>query len=59
MREKTITQETEMEIINVGLMGFCDSVQAQQVPCIHVDWRPPAGGNLRLLEILDRLKERG
>ncbi|MBT9776769.1 fdrA domain protein [Clostridium sp. MCC353] len=58
MREKPITQEKEMEVINLGLPGFYESVRSQQVPCVHVDWRPPAGGNLRLIEILDRLAER-
>ena len=47
-----------MEVINLGLSGFYDAVCSQQVPCVHVDWRPPAGGNLRLIEILDRLAER-
>ncbi|PNV59863.1 fdrA domain protein [Clostridium sp. chh4-2] len=59
MRNKPITQETNMEVINLGLTGFYDSVRSQQIPCVHVDWRPPAGGNLRLIEILDRLAERG
>ena len=58
MRDKRIPQETEMEVINLGLSGFYDAVCSQQVPCVHVDWRPPAGGNLRLIEILDRLAER-
>ena len=59
MRNKPITQETNMEVINLGLTGFYDSVRSQHIPCVHVDWRPPAGGNLRLIEILDRLAERG
>ena len=59
MRNKPITQETNMEVINLGLTGFYDSVRSQQIPGVHVDWRPPAGGNLRLIEILDRLAERG
>jgi len=41
--------------INIGLESFAESLTAQGAPVIHVDWRPPAGGNERLMEILRRL----
>lgn len=41
--------------INVGLETFSDSITAQGGTTVHVDWRPPAGGNERLMEILDRM----
>ncbi len=59
MEENNILKVEKMEIINLGLVGFYDSINSQNVSCIHVDWRPPAGGNVRLIEILDRLKELG
>jgi FdrA protein len=42
--------------INVGLASFAESLQAQEAPVIHVDWRPPAGGNERLAAILERMR---
>jgi FdrA protein len=42
--------------INVGLESFAESLQAQDAPVIQVDWRPPAGGNERLMAILERMK---
>jgi FdrA protein len=42
--------------INVGLESFAESLRAQDVPVIQVDWRPPAGGNERLMAILARMK---
>jgi FdrA protein len=42
--------------INVGLERFAESLAAQEVEVIQVDWRPPAGGDERLLEILDKLR---
>lgn len=51
--------DEEMCIINLGLPGFYESVKEQGATCLHVDWQPPAGGDLRLIEILDRLKELG
>ena len=51
--------EEEMSVINLGLPSFFESVKEQGAPCVHVDWRPPAGGDVRLIEILDRLRELG
>jgi FdrA protein len=48
-----------MSVINLGLPGFFESVKEQGVPCVHVDWQPPARGDARLIEILDRLREIG
>ena len=42
--------------INVGLESFAENLVAQEVPAIHVDWRPPAGGNEKLIAILERMK---
>ncbi|MBI3912998.1 MAG: protein FdrA, partial [Chloroflexi bacterium] len=44
--------------LNVGLESFFDSLIAQRAPVIHVDWRPPAGGNERMMEILAKLKSK-
>lgn len=51
--------EENMSVINLGLPGFFESVKEQGASCVHVDWRPPAGGDVRLIEILDRLRELG
>jgi FdrA protein len=42
--------------INVGLESFADSLTAQGASVIQVDWRPPAGGNERLMALLERMK---
>ncbi len=44
--------------INVGVETFCDSLLAQGISAMHVDWRPPAGGDERLAGILRRMKAR-
>jgi FdrA protein len=43
-------------VINVGLELFAESLQAQGVPVVSVDWRPPAGGKQHLLDLLDKLE---
>jgi len=42
--------------INVGLESFAQSVRSQGAPVIQVDWKPPAGGNERLMAILERMR---
>ncbi len=43
--------------INVGLESFAQNLIAQKVEVMHVDWRPPAGGNEKLASILQRMKQ--
>ena len=46
-----------LSVINIGLDVFALELQAAGVPVVHVDWRPPAGGDPRLLALLARLEE--
>jgi FdrA protein len=43
--------------INVGLESFAANLTAQGAPAIHVEWKPPAGGNEKLMAILERMKK--
>jgi FdrA protein len=47
-----------MAAINVGLESFYTSLVGQGAAVVHVDWRPPAGGNERLMAILAKMKTR-
>ena len=42
--------------INVGLETFHESLREQGAESVHVDWRPPAGGDERLQAILQKMK---
>ncbi|PKB74827.1 MAG: hypothetical protein BZY68_02515 [SAR202 cluster bacterium MP-SAtl-SRR3965592-G2] len=42
--------------INVGLEVFADTLQELGFPVVQVDWRPPAGGDHRLTDLLSRLE---
>jgi FdrA protein len=42
--------------LNVGLESFAVSLEAQDAPVLQVDWRPPAGGNERLMAILEKMR---
>ncbi|MCP4362455.1 MAG: acyl-CoA synthetase FdrA [Chloroflexi bacterium] len=43
--------------VNVGLESFYESVQGQGGTAVQVDWRPPAGGNEKLMAILAKMKQ--
>ena len=44
--------------INVGLESFYDSLKTQGADAIQIDWRPPAGGDEKLMAILAKMKKR-
>lgn len=42
-------------VINLGLQKFAESLEAQKVEVVQVDWVPPAGGDKEMLDLLERL----
>ena len=49
--------EQPLKVVNLGLAMFADNLRAEGIEVIHVDWRPPAGGNVRLANILAALED--
>ncbi|NCB63245.1 MAG: fdrA domain protein [Clostridia bacterium] len=47
---------SQLWVVNIGVDVFYSAVLDQKVPAVQVDWRPPAGGDVRLAEILAKLK---
>lgn len=48
--------ETPLAAINVGLESFYESLIDQEAQAVHVDWRPPAGGDEKLMSILKKMR---
>jgi hypothetical protein len=42
-------------VVNVGLQGFAESLEEQDVDVVQVDWMPPAGGDREMIELLEKL----
>ena len=42
-------------VINLGLKGFADNLEQQQVEVVQVDWVPPAGGDQEMIDLLQKL----
>lgn len=45
-------------VVNVGAPLFAQALQAQGAEVVHLDWRPPAGGDTRLAAALAALEGR-
>ncbi len=43
--------------INLGLESFVEALHDQDIHCAHVNWKPPAGGDTRLIEILNWIED--
>ncbi len=54
----SILDVKELKVLNVGLESFKEALEKQNVPVVQVQWKPEAGGNIKLLEIIDRLREK-
>ena len=53
----SILEIKELNIINLGLESLKCAVEKQNIVVNHVNWKPEANGDLRLLEIISRLEE--
>ena len=42
-------------VVNIGLAQFARTLEGQGVDVVQVDWSPPAGGDKRLIDLLDKL----
>ena len=48
---------SHLAIANVGVELFADAFRAQKTPCVHVEWKPPAGGNKKMADLLAKIKD--
>jgi hypothetical protein len=47
----------DLKVINIGTAMFNKEIEAQQTESIQVNWQPPAGGNVKLLNALDLIAD--
>ena len=41
--------------INIGLDAFASNLETQGVEVVRVTWKPPAGGDQQMIDLLDQL----
>jgi hypothetical protein len=42
-------------IINLGLESFAENMKKQGAEVVQVNWKPPAGGDTKMMDLLDQL----
>lgn len=45
----------DLSVINVGLDKFASELADHDVPVVHLDWKPPAGGDAELAALLSKM----
>ena len=50
-----IARRRSLKVINIGVDRFTEALKAQGVETVQVNWRPPAGGDLDILKMLEDL----
>ncbi len=54
---KLFTQD--LVVANMGLESFADNLREQDVKAIQIGWKPPAGGDPKLVAMLDAIEASG
>ena len=44
----------ELKVINIGLASFAENLKKENTPVVSINWSPPAGGNKKMLDLLER-----
>jgi FdrA protein len=47
--------QEELVVINMGLDAFADALRKEKVKVLQMNWKPPAGGDQRIISFLDRV----
>ena len=45
----------EPHVINIGVADFAESLEAQGAEVVHVNWTPPAGGDVEAAVLASKL----
>lgn len=48
---------SDLTVVNLGLDTFAEALRREGVRVLQMNWRPPAGGNKRLIELLKKLEK--
>lgn len=45
----------DLVVINMGLEAFGENLKKEKVKVLTMNWKPPAGGNKKLMSLLGKL----
>ncbi|MCK4667013.1 fdrA domain protein [Candidatus Dependentiae bacterium] len=49
--------QSKLVVLNIGVELFHDAIKNAEGQSINMDWRSPAGGDKRLLDIINKIKD--
>jgi FdrA protein len=52
---RTTILEGKLKVVNIGISTFADDLRSQGVEVVRVEWNPPAGGDIEMLRLLEKL----
>ncbi|MCD6310600.1 MAG: fdrA domain protein [Candidatus Eremiobacteraeota bacterium] len=55
MKKKNLLKKN-LKVISLGLPVFYESLKSQGIEVIQVNWKPPARGEKKLLDMLRKLR---
>jgi len=47
----------DLVVVNMGLDVFAEALRKEEVTVLQMNWKPPAGGDRRLIALLDKLEK--
>jgi hypothetical protein len=53
-QKASILSET-LKVVSIGVSTFADDLRSQDVEVVSVDWKPPAGGDVEMMKLLEKL----
>jgi hypothetical protein len=45
----------DLVVINMGVEAFGENLKKEKVKVLSMNWKPPAGGNQKLVSLLEKL----
>ena len=57
MKQTISPIQQQVRVINMGIDSFSEDLKKAEVQVIQMDWRPPAGGDRKLIALLDSLAD--
>lgn len=57
MKDDISPIQQPVRVINMGIESFSEDLRKVEVDVIQMDWRPPAGGDRKLIALLDSLEK--
>jgi hypothetical protein len=53
--QKASILSATLKVVSIGVSTFADDLRSQDVEVVAVDWKPPAGGDVEMMKLLEKL----